>query len=82
MNRCSSLDTPIETDEGTADTIGDFVPDPAALDFLELLDAQSVAAMIRNEVKQLPEVECAIITGVFFDGQTLGQIADTLGVTF
>lgn len=82
LNRCSSLDTPIETDDGTADTIGDFVPDPDALYFVELLDAQSVAAMIRNEVKQLPEVECAIITGVFFNGQTLGQIADTLGVTF
>ncbi len=82
LNRCSGLDTPIETDEGTADTIGDFVPDPAALDFVELLDAQSAAAMIRNEVKQLPETECAIITGVFFDGQTLGQIADALGITF
>ena len=82
LNRCSSLDTPIETDDGTADTIGDFVPDPDALYFVELLDAQSVAEMIRNEVKQLPEVECAIITGVFFDGQTLGQIADALGITF
>ena len=82
LNRCSSLDTPIETDDGTADTIGDFVPDPDALYFVELLDAQSVATMIRNEVKQLPEVECAIITGVFFDGQTLGQIADALGITF
>lgn len=81
LNRCSSLDTPIETDEGTADTIGDFVPDPAALDFVELLDAQSVGAMIRNEVQQLPEREREIICAYFFDGQTLGQIADRLGVS-
>lgn len=81
LNRCSSLDTPIETDDGTADTIGDFVPDPAALDFLELLDAQSVGEMIRREVQQLPERESEVIAGVFFDGQTLGQIADRLGVS-
>lgn len=81
LNRCSSLDTPIETDEGTADTIGDFVPDPAALDFVELLDAESVGAMIRNEVKQLPEQEREIICAYFFDGQTLGQIADRFGVS-
>lgn len=81
LNRCSSLDTPIETDEGTADTIGDFVPDPAALDFVELIDAQSVGAMIRNEVQQLPEQEREIICAYFFDGQTLGQIADRFGVS-
>lgn len=82
LNRCSSLDKPIETDDGTADTIGDFVPDPDALYFVELLDAESVAAMIRNEVQQLPERECAVIAGLFFDGQTLGRIADALGLTF
>ncbi len=81
LNRCSSLDTPIETDEGTADTIGDFVPDPAALDFVELIDAQSVGTMIRNEVQQLPEREREIICAYFFDGQTLGHIADRFGVS-
>lgn len=81
LNRCSSLDTPIETDEGTDSTIGDFVPDPTAIEFVELLDAESVGAMIRNEVQQLPEREREIICAYFFDGQTLGQIADRLGVS-
>ena len=82
LNICSSLDKPIETEDGSGDTLGDFVPDPAALDFLELLDAQSVGAMIRREVQRLPERESEVISGVFFDGQTLGQLAERLGVTF
>lgn len=82
LNNCASLDKAIETEDGSGDTLGDFVPDPTALDFLELLDAQSVAAMIRNEVQNLPDRECEVITGFFFDGMTLEQIANKLGVTF
>lgn len=82
LNQCSSLDITIETEDGGGDTVGDFVPDPAALDFLELLDAQSVGEMIRNEVQQLPERESEVITGFFFDGLTICQIAARLGITF
>lgn len=82
LNKCSSLDLQIETEDGGGDTVGDFVPDPAALDFLELLDAQSVGAMIRREVQQLPDREREVIAGVFFDGLTLSQLAERLGITF
>lgn len=82
LNNCTSLDKEVETEDGSGDTLGDFVPDPEALDFLELLDAQSVGEIIRREVQKLPDRESEVIAGVFFDGQTLAQLADRLGVTF
>lgn len=81
LNNCASLDKEIETEDGSGDTLGDFVPDPAALDFVELLDAQSVGQMIRTEVRKLSAPLCDVITWIYFDGQTLGQIAQRLGVS-
>ena len=81
LNQCGSLDKTIETEDGGGETVGDFVPDPDALFFVELLDAESVAGMIRNEVQQLPDREREIIAGFYFDGQTLEQLAQRLGVT-
>lgn len=78
LNSCGSLDKEIETEDGSGDTLGDFVPDPTALDFLELLDAQSVGAMIRAEVRKLPAPVCDVIAWHFLDGQTLGAIAERL----
>ena len=34
LNSCASLDKEMETDDGSGDTLGDFVPDPNALDFV------------------------------------------------
>lgn len=82
LNNCESLDKELDDGEGDGSTLHELVPDPAALDFLELLDAQSVGMMIRNEVQQLPERERIVITGVFFDCKTLGQIAEELGISF
>lgn len=82
LNSCASLDKTIENEDGSGDTLGDFVPDPAALDFVELLDAQSVGAMIRAEVRKLSAPLCDVIAAYYFDGQTLGQIAERLGISF
>lgn len=81
LNICSSLDKEIENEDGNGDTIGDFVPDPTALDFLELLDAESVGEMIRIEVSKLPAPVCTVIQLFFFDCQTLGAIAERLGIS-
>lgn len=81
LNNCASLDKEIENEDGTGDTLGDFVPDPDALYFIELIDDQSAGEMVRAEVRKLPEPVCTVIQLFFFAGQTLGQIADKLGIT-
>lgn len=81
LNSCASLDKPIETEDGSADTLADFVPDPTALDFVQLLDAQSVAELVRAEVDRLPMPESEIIARYFLHGETLGKIADALGLS-
>lgn len=81
LNHCASLDKPIETEDGSADTLADFVPDPTALDFVQLLDAQSVAELVRAEVDRLPMPESEIIARYFLHGETLGKIADALGLS-
>ncbi|MBO5670827.1 MAG: sigma-70 family RNA polymerase sigma factor [Clostridia bacterium] len=78
---CSSLDREIDNEDGSSNTIGDFVPDPDALYFIELIDDQSAGEMVRAEVRKLPEPVCTVIQLFFFAGQTLGQIADKLGIT-
>ena len=81
LNNCASLDKVIETDDDSGDTLGDFVPDLTALDFLELLDAESVGEMIRAEVRRLPAPVCDVIAWYFFDGQTLETIAKRLDLS-
>lgn len=81
LNSCVSLDKTIETEDGSGDTLGDFIPDPTALDFMERLDAQSVGQMIRAEVRKLSAPLCDVIAGYYFDSLTLGQIAERLGLS-
>lgn len=81
LNSCASLDKPIENEDGSGDTVGDFVPDLTALDFLELLDAQSVGEMIRAEVRKLPAPVCDVIAWYFLDGQTHKTISERLGLS-
>ena len=82
LNSCASLDKEIDTEDGSGDTLGDFVPDLTALDFLELLDAESVGEMIRAEVRKLSAPVCDVIESYYFNGQTLGTIAKRLGLSF
>lgn len=82
LNSCASLDKEIDTEDGSGDTLGDFVPDLTALDFLELLDAESVGAMVRAEVRKLPAPVCDVIESYYFSGQTLGTIAERLGLSY
>jgi RNA polymerase sigma factor (sigma-70 family) len=81
LNSCASLDKEIDTEDGNGDTLGDFVPDLTALDFLELLDAESVGAMVRAEVRKLSAPVCDVIESYYFNGQTLGTIAEQLGLS-
>ena len=81
LNRSESLDRELDTDESSSQTLHDIVPDVHSLDFMEQLDAESIAEMIRAEVRKLPERMCYVIEQSYFSGATLEQIAAALDVS-
>lgn len=82
LNTCTSLDLPIDQEDGeSSGTLADLVPDPAAMEFVELLDAQSVGAMVRAEVRKLPERECTVIYDYYFSGLSLVEIGRKLSLS-
>lgn len=81
LNMCDSLDREIDNDDGSSSTIGEFVEDPEALYFIELIDDLSAGQMIRAEVDRLRDPLRIVITGFFFDKKTLEQLGKLLGVS-
>lgn len=80
LNNCISLDMECDAEDGGS-TIADFVPDPNALDFLELLDRESVCDLIRAEVNAIPEQLREVIESYYFKGNTLESIAESQGIS-
>lgn len=80
MNRAESMDRELETDDGGS-TLHDLIPDSRSLDFVELLDRQSVCDMIRAEVDALPARLRYVITHSYFDGDSLAEIAAALDIS-
>ena len=81
LNIAGSLDREIETDDGGGSTLHDLIPDSRSLDFVELLDRQSVCDMIRAEVDALPARIRYVITHSYFDGDSLAEIAAALDIS-
>lgn len=81
LNGSGSLDKEIENDDGGGGTLHDIVPDVHSLEFIEQLDADSVAEMVRAEVRKLPDRLCFVIEKSYFDGLTLGEIGEQLHIT-
>lgn len=81
LNHAASLDKPLETDEGDGGTLHDILPDAASVCFLDALDRDAEAAFIRQVVAELPEPYRVVIQAYFFEGRTLGEIGEGLGMT-
>lgn len=81
LNRAASLDKPIETADGDSSTLMDMIPDTASMDFLEELDRDSEAWFIRKVVDELKEPFQSVIRLHFFEGRTLQEIGEEMGVT-
>lgn len=82
LNDCESLDREIDTGDGTGDTLHEIIADSSSLDFVEMIDAQSVAEMIRHEVNALPDRLRDVVTLHDLEGLPFTRIADQLGVSF
>ena len=79
-----SLDAPLPGTGGDGEpvTLADAIADPCALAFLDALDAESAAALIRAEVQTLRPALREIITAHYFSGDSLQEIAERRGVSF
>lgn len=81
LNHAASLDKPIETADGDSSTLLDFIADETSIDFLEDVDRDSEAAFIRQIVAELQEPYRTVIQEYFFNGKSLQEISELLGVT-
>ena len=84
LNHCTSLDTPLDDEEGGA-TLGDLCADPAALDAMRNLDGHIYADQLHKAIDtvlaKLTREEEDVIRRRFYRGQSMPQIAIARGVS-
>ena len=84
LNHCTSLDTPLDDEEGGA-TLGDLCADPAALDAMRNLDGHIYADQLHKAIDtalaKLTREEADVIRRRFYRGQSMPQIAIARGVS-
>lgn len=85
LNYCTSLDVPLDDEDGGAATLGDLQPDPAAagelLDAEERLYQEQLHAALEEALYKLTEREQAVIRGNFYAGKSVRQISEEQGLT-
>lgn len=78
LNHCTSLDTPLDDEEGGA-TLGDLCADPAALDAMRNVDGHIYADQLHKAIDtalaKLTREEEDVIRRRFYRGQSMPQIA-------
>ena len=82
LNNAVSLDMPVNDEDGDGCSLIDLQADAQSTDFVDCLEAAMVSELIRNEVEQLPDREKIVIEKYYFDGKTLQEIGDLLGVSY
>ena len=84
LNHCTSLDTPLDDEEGGA-TLGDLCADPAALDAMRNVDGHIYADQLHKAIDKalakLTREEADVIRRRFYRGQSMPQIAIARGVS-
>ena len=84
LNHCTSLDTPLDDEEGGA-TLGDLCADPAALDAMRNVDGRIYADQLHKAIDtalaKLTREEADVIRRRFYRGQSMPQIAIARGVS-
>lgn len=85
LNHCTSLDTPLDDEDGGTATLGDLQPDPAAagemLEVEERLYQEQLHAALEEALHKLTEREQAVIRGKYYAGKTVRQIGEEQGLT-
>ena len=85
LNRCTSLDTPLDDTDDGAVTLGDLQPDPAAAQAMQAAEDAIYRKQLHNALEEalnkLTEREQAVIRGSFYDGKSVRQIREEQGLT-
>ena len=85
LNRCTSLDTPLDDTDDGAVTLGDLQPDPAAAQAMQAAEDAIYRKQLHNALEEalnkLTEREQAVIRGSFYDGKSVRQISEEQGLT-
>ena len=82
LNSAVSLDMPVNDEDGDGCTLIDLQADAQSTDFVDRLEAALASELIRTEVEMLPDREKIVIEMYYFDGKTLQEIGDLLGVSY
>ena len=84
LNHCTSLDTPLDDEEGGA-TLGDLCADPAALDAMRDVDGRIYTDQLHKAIDaalaKLTREEADVIRRRFYRGQSMPQIATSRGIS-
>ena len=84
LNHCTSLDTPLDDEEGGA-TLGDLCADPAALDAVWDVDGRIYTDQLHKAIDtalaKLTQEEADVIRRRFYRGQSMPQIATSRGIS-
>lgn len=77
-----SLNRP-KTDEGDEEVkeLGDFIPEDQEKSPFELLKKQEVRDLLAEQIDELPEKECMVVSLYYFSELTMKEVGKILGVT-
>ena len=78
-SRLESLDRPVDTD-GTSASLAETIGDDAT-EVDDLLGDQELVGYLRRGVTLLPERHRMVIVGYFFEGRTMTELGELLGVS-
>jgi RNA polymerase sigma factor for flagellar operon FliA len=70
----------VGADRGESVTLGDTIPDPG-LGPVGAFEVQETKQILAAAINRLPEREKIVLTLYYYEGLTLGQIGDVLGIT-
>lgn len=81
LNRCKSLDEPLEGSDGDAFTLHELVRDETSTGFVERMEDIDEAACVRQAVEDLPEPLRMVIRRYYLENRPLHEIGEEMDVS-
>ncbi len=84
LNSCTSLDTPLDSDDEGSGTLGDVQEDPAASAELQAAEdeiyTQELHAALEDALSRLAEREANVLRRRYYDGKTMDAVGQEMGI--
>ena len=82
LNECTSLDKPIDNDDGDTCSMLELLPDDASADAYNVIEERDDARMVHAAVERLSDpIQRQVITMYFFEGMTYKAVGERLCVS-